>query len=258
MAKRWTIEEDYIVCKYCMENRWAFSSDIDIEIMGDLLQKAGFSSRSKIAIKKRARNYEDLIANVLTPYATNQEYYVLEMLYSQPQTYSWIDQYIAEVYRPGELIESLGIYLEDNVLNVSNYLPIENTEVKTSFYNVLDELLEKYYDKYKDDKKTRGAIKKQFKDSLTTTYGVSIDTFNSIRREKYGTVSRKILFKLCFALELNYDDAKRLLESIGLDFRRNEKEEVVIEAILKCNSSRRFIIYEINDTLERNGCKPLF
>jgi DNA-binding Xre family transcriptional regulator len=258
MAKRWTIEEDYIVCKYCMENRWAFSSDIDIEIMGDLLQKAGFSSRSKIAIKKRSRNYDDLIAHIPTPYATNQEYYVLEMLYIQPQTYSWIDQYIAEVYRPGELIESLGIYLEDNVLNVSNYLPIENTEVKTSFYNVLDELLEKYYDKYKDDKKTRGAIKKQFKDSLTTTYGVSIDTFNSIRREKYGTVSRKILFKLCFALELNYDDAKRLLESIGLDFRRNEKEEVVIEAILKCNSSRRFIIYEINDTLERNGCKPLF
>lgn len=258
MAKRWTIEEDYIVCKYCMENRWAFSSDIDIEIMGDLLQKAGFSSRSKIAIKKRARNYEDLIANVLTPYATNQEYYVMDLINNGAQIFEWVDNYVNDVYCSDDTSSCDQYFLTDKYTKVSNYIPIENIEVKTSFYNVLDELLEKYYDKYKDDKKTRGAIKKQFKDSLTTTYGVSIDTFNSIRREKYGTVSRKILFKLCFALELNYDDAKRLLESIGLDFRRNEKEEVVIEAILKCNSSRRFIIYEINDTLERNGCKPLF
>ena len=53
-------------------------------------------------------------------------------------------------------------------------------------------------------------------------------------------------------------DAKRLLESIGFDFRRNEKYEVVIEGILKCDSHRRFIIGEINETLNRHGCDNLF
>ncbi len=258
MAKRWTIEEDYIVCKYCMENLRAFRSDMDIEIIEDLLKKAGFADRSKVAIKKRTRNYDDLMANFSTPYATNQEYFVMDLINTRVQIFAWIDQYVKDTYRSDEIVDGDKCFLVGQDTTMSNYIAIENIEVKTSFYNVLDELLEKYYDKYKDGKKTRGALKKQFKDSLTTTYGVSIDTFNSIRREKYGTVSRRILFRLCFALELDYEDAKRLLESIGYDFRRNKKEEVVIEAILKCNSSRRFIIHEINDTLERNGCEPLF
>jgi hypothetical protein len=59
-------------------------------------------------------------------------------------------------------------------------------------------------------------------------------------------------------LELDYEDAKRLLESVGYDFRRNVKFEVVIESILKCDSPRRFIIGEIDATLERHGCSRLF
>ena len=67
-----------------------------------------------------------------------------------------------------------------------------------------------------------------------------------------------ILFKLCFALELEYEDAKRLLASVGYDFRRNVKSEVVIEAILQSNSHRRFIISEIDETLEKYANTRLF
>lgn len=258
MAQRWSFEEDYIVCKYCIENRWAYSSDVDIENIKSLLEQYGYLSRSNLAIKTRARNYEYMVGGTTPPSTTNQEREVLEVVYSAIQKSKWIERYVEDVYRPGEIIVDLDYCITGKIQNASQYLPIEPIEIKKTFYEVLDELLEKYYEKHKEDKKTRGAVKKQFKDSLVSTYGVSIDTFNSIRREKYETVSRRILFRICFALELDYEDAKRLLESIGYDFRHNKKEEVVIEGIFKCNSSRRFIISEIDDTLKRNGCRALF
>lgn len=258
MAQRWTFEEDYIVCKYCIENRWAYSSDVDVENIKALLEQYGYLSRSNLAVKKRARNYEYMIGGTTPPSTTNQEREVLEVVYSAIQKSNWIERYVEEEYRPGETTDDLDYCITGKIQNSSQYLPIEPIEIKKTFYEVLDELLEKYYEKHKEDKKTRGAVKKQFKDSLVLTYGVSIDTFNSIRREKYETVSRRILFRICFALELDYEDVKRLLESIGYGFRHNKKEEVVIEGIFKCSSPRRFIISEIDDTLKRNGCRALF
>ena len=61
MAQRWSINEDIIVCKYCIENPWAYSSDIDIENIADKIEAAGFKSRSKRAIQQRAYAYEILL-----------------------------------------------------------------------------------------------------------------------------------------------------------------------------------------------------
>ena len=72
MAQRWTMAEDRIIYKYCVDNRWAFSSDDEIELMKLLLAEAGFSHRSSLAIRKRAREYDSLIAGWYSPYTTNQ------------------------------------------------------------------------------------------------------------------------------------------------------------------------------------------
>ena len=72
------------------------------------------------------------------------------------------------------------------------------------------------------------------------------------------TVTRTTILKLCFALELDYADAKRLMESVGYDFRRNIKAEVVIKAILKCDSPRRFIVSEVDETLYEHAKVTLF
>ncbi len=259
MAKRWSINEDYIVCKYCVENQCAFTNDVDIEEMRSKLEKAGFSNRSASAIKTRARNYDYLIGGYVdSPCMSDRECEVLDLVYGGMQRSRWIDRYIEEIYRPIECADDIYYSFGHEAPNMSQFLDIGEVEAQPSFYDVLDELLEKYYAKHKKDGKTRGAVIKSFKDSLTTIYGVSIDTFNSIRREKYDTVSRKNIFKLCFALELDYEDANRFLASIGMEFRHNRKEEAVYEAILRCDSTRRFIISEIDDTLERHGCKPLF
>ena len=46
MAKRWSINEDIIICKYCVENPWAYSSDEDVDGIATKLEAAGFSPRS--------------------------------------------------------------------------------------------------------------------------------------------------------------------------------------------------------------------
>ena len=256
MAQRWTLKEDYIVCKFVYEHD-VFISAQDLHCLVSELKENGFD-RGKVAVNKRVYNYQYLLTNREAIYATDQERKVAEAFNSNSQQLNWIGEYVERVYCQDKSTDNFDTVLSGTSQKSTQYLTIETIDVKTSFYNVFDELLNKYYEKHKNDGKTLGAVKKYFKDSLVTIYGISNDTFNSIRREKYGTVSRRILFKLFFALELDYEDAKRLLESIGYDFRRNVKEEVVIEAILKCDSHRRFIIYEVNDTLEKYGCEPLF
>ena len=259
MAPRWTFKEDYTICKFVDEHD-IFISSQEFSDLTVMLKELGFE-RSENAIFKRVRDFQYLLTGQNTNKITDQERIVSKsFVYGShiAETYRWIDRYVEEVYRPNGMDDEHAFLMDDNLNNNSQFLSIEQLEVKQSFYEVFHELLDNYYAKHKTGKKTLGAVKKEFRDSLVINYCVSGNTFDAIRRQKYDTVSRKILFRLCFALELDYVNAKRLLESVGFDFRRNVKEEVVVEAILKCESPRRFIIGEIDETLEKNGCNRLF
>ena len=106
--------------------------------------------------------------------------------------------------------------------------------------------------------KKLGAVKREFKTDLARFYGVNINTFDAIRKRKYKSITKEILYKLFFALELDYVDVKRLLESLGDDFQHSEKFDMVIKGILMCNSPRRFNVYEVNETLNYHGLPNLF
>ena len=155
MAQRWSLNEDYIVCKYCVENRWAFTSDVDIEQIQLKLERAGFSNRSARAIKTRARNYDYLIGEyVESPCMTTQEREVLDIVYSGKQLSHCIDRYVEEVFRPNDSVDDSGYTLDDKRSDMHQYLAIGEVEMKPSFYDILDELLEKYYAKHEKDGKT--------------------------------------------------------------------------------------------------------
>ncbi len=266
MAQRWSYKEDYIVCKYVYEHV-VFISNQELYDLELVLKEQGYS-RSHEAVSKRVYDYQFLLTGRDAKYANEQECRIAELFIEGSQIsriQNWIDSYVDEVYcgdcldgEDNDIIDDSIIFSNNATSQLPQYLIIDTPMVKDSFYNVFNELYGQYLEKHKDGKKTVGAIKKAFKDALVIDYEVPINTFNAIRREKYDTVSRPVLFKLCFALELSYEDAKRLLESVGYDFRRNVKSEVVIEAILKCDSPRRFIISEINATLERHKCSRLF
>ena len=265
MAQRWSYREDYIVCKYVYEHDILISNQDQSNLMF-VLKEQGYDRGHK-AVSKRVYDYQFLLTGREAKYANEQERRIAELFIASSRMYraqGWIDSYVDEVYCvddtccEDDIIDESMKGLNDSPNGTSQYLIIDAPMVKKSFYDIFGELLNNYFENHKDKKKTLGAIKKEFKDALVRDYAVPINTFNAIRREKYDTVSRKVLFRLCFALELNYEDAKRLLESVGYDFRRNVKSEVVIEAILKCDSPRRFIIGEIDATLERHKCSRLF
>lgn len=265
MAQRWTFQEDYIVCKYVDEHD-VFISDQDKHELMLILKEYGYD-RSPEAVSRRVYDYRLLLTNRDSNRANEQERRIAELFIEgskMSMAQKWIDRYVDEVYcgedlcKEDDILDSSMEFLNNDTNQTSQYLAIDIPVVKKSFYEVFDELLKQYFENHKDEKKTDGKIKKEFKDALERDYAVPINTFNAIRREKYDTVSRKILFRLCFALELSYEDAKKLLGSVGYDFRRNVKSEVVIESILKCDSQRRFIIGEIDATLERHKCSKLF
>lgn len=265
MAQRWTYREDYIVCKYVDEHD-VFVSEPEFNDLVLTLEEEGHE-RSLEAVRKRVYDYQLLLTGRDSKYANDQERRIAELFVQDTpmaQAQRWINSYVNEVYidegccDESDIMDGTTTFLNNVPNQTTQYLTIDTPIVESTFYVVLDELLEKYYAKHKDERKTWGAVKKEFKDALEKDYAVPINTFNAIRREKYETVSRKVLFRLCFALELDYEDAKRLLESVGYGFRRNVKFEVVIESILKCDSPRRFIIGEIDATLERHGCSRLF
>ena len=41
MAQRWTLNEDIVVCKYCIENPWAYDSDEHMGVLATKLEKIG-------------------------------------------------------------------------------------------------------------------------------------------------------------------------------------------------------------------------
>lgn len=263
MAQRWTVKEDYIVCKFCQEQEY---EDIECEVLDQLitrLEKAGFNSRSSTAIYKRAQTFTYLFRGWESPYATNQVLQIYQVVSSQHQmreAYQWVNRYVEEMYcQNTQANTDLNIYEADNTFaNSTRLLFIDMPEVKEPFYNVFHELLKKYYEKHMSSGKKLGAVKREFKTDLARFYGVNSNTFDAIRKGKYKSITKEILYKLFFALELDYIDVKRLLESLGDDFQYSEKFDMVIKGILMCNSPRRFNVCEVNDTLNYHGLPNLF
>ena len=58
MAQPWTFEEDYIVCKFYLENAQTWKENF--ESLMALLRENDFFSRDKGSVRMRVQNYESL------------------------------------------------------------------------------------------------------------------------------------------------------------------------------------------------------
>ena len=101
MAQRWSINEDIIVCKYCIENPWAYSSDIDIENIAE----AGFEIST-------------VIEEVNNDMVENKE------VYAEKVEIEEVDISISEV---SEIEEVVGVKLN---INTNNMVFIGNSLVQ--------------------------------------------------------------------------------------------------------------------------------
>lgn len=245
MAQRWSVNEDIIVCKYCKENPWAYSSDVDVEGIANKLETAGFSSRSKRAIRQRAYAYEILLEGRCLSCVTNQVKKVYQMIgLENNQMRQGIKSYIKEVYRPQdglEISEDTSTFLNLTKNPGGTLGMVRTIDYKSTFPMVL----QKYVD-LKGIKKHNAMCKK---------IGMKPDTFSAILRGKYKEVKKENVLKICVGLELHVNEAEELLESAGYMFSNSIMTDVVVKAFLW---DRIYSVVAINAELYENNEKMLF
>lgn len=248
MAKRWSFEEDYIVCKFCIEKQY---DDIEGRLLDELVNRlveSGFGSRSHVAVYKRARDFTFLLRGWESPYAVEQVRIIFAELSGRnenAQLRKSIKSYIAEVYNPNAPIE-LDNRSYNHLSNVFDKTDDLTHLVHTIKYeSTFPMVLQKYVD-------LKG-IKKH--NSMCKRIGMKPDTFSAILRGKYPVVKKENVLRLCVGLELNIDQAEELLNSAGYILSDAIMTDVVIKAFLW---NHRYYPGEINLELRENNVPKLF
>ena len=244
MASKWTIQEDYIVCKYSYEHAW---KSITVEQLNELmgqLENNGFVARSKIAVDKRVRDYQCLFRGMKSPYATSQVISIYQAYMNRinnPQLYQSIKAFVLETFKPADesASESVPSTLFSEEKNSTNY--IHTIEYSSTFPMVLQKFIDKKgFKKYKE---------------IYDKISMKQDTFSSILRGKYPVVKKENVLRLCVGLKLSVDEAEELMESAGYLFSKSIMTDVVVKAFLvhQCYDT-----FAIDDELCENNVPVLF
>jgi len=245
MSKRWSLNEDIIVCKYCIENPWAYRSEDDVETMVSKLEEAGFEVRSRSAVLKRAYAYEILLENRLLPSIPRQIIMVYGMMSSdRAERFQEVKSYIREVYKPNENTEIIDE--SDELLNLTEKNnDLHDFKHTIEYHQTFPMVLQKYID--------LKMIKKH--SSMCRRIGMKPDTFSAILRGKYKEVKKENVLRLCIGLELNVEQAGELLNSAGFVLSDSLMTDVVIKY---CLMSREYNVVIINSELYENKAPMLF
>jgi DNA-binding Xre family transcriptional regulator len=248
MAQRWSFEEDYIVCKFCIENKYENVGCWFTEELAERLAQAGFDLRSNAALSKRARDFICLVRGWESPYAVKQVRAVYDALKDQEKNrelYQRIKAHIQEEYNPQigyDSEESSDEVVPDIFCETDHTLHMVHTiDFKTTFPMVLQ--------KYMDKK----GIKVYSK--MCRRIGMKPDTFSSILRGKYGEVKKDNILKICVGLELHVDEAEELMAAAGFTFSRGLMKDVVVKSFLW---ERIYSVVAINNELIENKEPVLF
>lgn len=244
MASKWTIREDYIVCKYSYEHAW---KNLTIEQLNELmgrLENNGFNSRSKTAVDKRVHDYQCLFRGMKSPYATSQVVSIYQEYMNRinnPQLYQSIKAFVLETFKPADesASESVPSTLFSEEKNSTNY--IHTIEYSSTFPMVLQKFIDKKgFKKYKE---------------IYDKISMKQDTFSSILRGKYPVVKKENVLRLCVGLKLSVDEAEELMESAGYLFSKSIMTDVVVKAFLvhQCYDT-----FAIDDELCENNVPVLF
>jgi DNA-binding Xre family transcriptional regulator len=237
MSKRWSINEDLIICQYCIDYPGAYNDMGHTERISHLLHEAGYEARSIRSIQHRAYAVEIVRENRQLPYASEQVAEVYRALTDESVSkHQEITACIRELYNPDEEsgVESLN-------LNPNNTIGFQH---KIAYSKTFPMVLQKYVNlrniKHKD---------------LCERIGMSIHTFSAILRGKYPTVKKESIFQICIGLGLCTMQVEDLLNSAGYALSNAIMTDVVIRA---CIQNRQYNPIAINRELKENGAPPLF
>lgn len=230
---KWTFEEDYIICSFCEEHKYRTIADECLDELMDELVNAGFDTRSKAAVNRRANDSQSLlcgwgVAHIPAIQKERCESFIRRKL--EQERYRGLELFLDSSYVSCEAdpLEAIAT----TAPSVTALLPIDS--VGPTFLD----LLYTYIDQ------------RNMKDSeIYKRAQISRATFSNIRSGKKG-VSKKTVMQLCFGLKLTYDEAVALMAAADCAFNRSSIEDLVVMYFLK---NRIYDTYEVNAELyERN------
>jgi DNA-binding Xre family transcriptional regulator len=245
MAQRWSLNEDIIVCKYCIENPWAYSSYVDLEFISEKLANSGFETRSRTALRKRAYAYEMLIEKRPPSNIPRQVLIVYETIaHEREEIRQCVKGYIKEHYDPNESTE-----ISNDNEPLSELLDAPNNLMGYQYTIDNQQTFPMVLQKYVELKKI-----KKHKD-MCKSIGMKPDTFSSLLCGKYRAVKKDNVLRLCVGLHLSVSEAEELLNSAGFMLSNAIMTDVVIKAFLW---NRIYGVVAINMELEENNAPKLF
>ena len=242
MAERWSINEDIIVCKYCLVESWAYSSDYDIDCMTARLNEAGFAPRSRRAMRTRAYFYQALLMGWELSYMPKQAVMVYEMLLEHRS--QKIKSYIEDTYDPNET-EEKGDVDSSLLMSIGKPHDLLGFQHTIDFASTFPMVLQKFVE-------LKGIKKHK---EMCERIGMKPDTFSAILRGKYNDVKKDNVLRICIGLRLSVSEAEELLNSAGFMLSNAVMTDVVIKASLW---NRNYNAVVINAELYENHAPMLF
>lgn len=219
MAQRWSLGEDFIIAKFCQEQQYLDICDNLLDELIDRLRQKGFSSRSKSAISKRARDFTYLFRGWEPEYVAKQVKQIYGLLSNEGYN-----------NHLKELKERITERQQASIEGTSGNLDFLNSPADQNIHMIHRIQGRKFVDVLEDYIANSG-IKPRSR--MYRDVGMSEDTFSAIRRGKYKAVSRENLFRICFGLRLKYDDAVILMKSCGCALQDSNVLDCVVEYFLR-------------------------
>ena len=223
----WTFEEDYLVCKFYIENSDGWKDKLDSLMR--LLWEYGFRDRDKASTRMRIQNYVYL----------HQGNGGLSNVAKQSRDiYSTVRRRLNNSLERQELQRYLdNVDLTTLVVtppNISCYLTVGNPPGK-DFNDLLWDFL------------IRSGLKES---QVYHSCNMGRDTFSSVINKKNLSVTKKTVVQLCFGLKLSYQDSMKLLESAGYTLSDGILFDYIIICYLK---SGNYDVNDVNITLYEKG-----
>lgn len=226
MAQSWSYLEDYIVCKFYLNNVETWRNHIDL--LMDSLVEAGFPDRDKGSARMRVQNYESLHIGKGLSHAGKQSKDIYSAMMNRINS--------------SESYKLLRTSLESNNIggliatptNLNQYLSV-SAPTGDSFYKVFW----KYF-------RASGLTDPQVYHSCN----MGKDTFWRIANDKNEGITKKTVVQLCFGLKLSYDDSLVLLDAAGYTLSDGIAFDYIVATYLQKK------IYDVNDvnlTLAENN-----
>ncbi len=236
--KNWSFEEDYILCQACDKWGYMFDGDECFDALMKKFEEAGFGTRSRTAVQKRAYDCMKLFLG--------QELSRISAIQKE-RCECFINRKRKQVD-----LEGLQAFLNKNCVcadttmldAVSNVAPDTTAllpigEVGPTFKDLLTAYI-------KRSNMTEPQVYKRAQ--------IGRDTFCNIYAGKKGA-SKEVVMRLCFGLKLTYDEAVGFMAAANHGFNNSKILDLVVMYFLK---NQIYDTYEVNAELYERHEPMLF